>query len=160
MGNTRKRRVAAGLCPECGEEAAPYYLCPSCRFRRLLDRVLSKGERAGVFRRAGRGMWMIGDRNADFDYREVTDPADKRLRPRLRGVPVDIERELMDIFRREGRPLTEAELVGLWGQLRVRPGRVSAAQDMAYIQQAQDKRRRRAEKRLRAAGIVQAGATS
>ena len=123
----RQERIAKGLCPNCGSEAAPYYLCGRCRFRELIGRFLRKAAKAGVVKREQRGRqsyWSRLDRAKfdDVDYREATREDDKRLRPRVKGVPVDVEAEIMSIFTRAGKPLTVEEIYAAWGHMRLRSG--------------------------------------
>jgi DNA-binding MarR family transcriptional regulator len=160
------QRVAKGLCPYCGEEAAPYYLCDRCRLMRKLYRVLSKGRSAGDIRterspedRRKRRHWLTDDARAalkagtdrDWNYREVTNPDDGRLKPRIRNIPVDVENELIKIFRDAGEPLTEAEVYEAWGRLRLRKGRASAAADMAQIIRSGRKQSAKAARRAKQA---------
>ena len=37
----RAHRVDHGLCPQCGKEAAPYYLCFDCRQLGAMSRMLA-----------------------------------------------------------------------------------------------------------------------
>lgn len=141
----REDRLAKGLCPQCGAEAAPYRLCGQCRFRGLIYRLLRKGEKAGEIasRKQGREkrVWKVDhNKKWTFSYNEVTDESDGRLRPKLRGIPVDVERQLIKIFETAGKPLTLDEIMTAWGTLRLRAGRTSAAMDLAYIVEAKRKR--------------------
>lgn len=150
----RQERIAAGQCPNCGKEAAPYYLCADCRLLNSLTRVLRKGERAGAFRVAKDGRskrWFPGD-PAAMDRlvagsRPFPGAEDGRRAPRLRGRRIDIEGTLLQVIQRIGRPCTIEEILAAWGKLRDRRTTPLAA-DLACIVAAQDKRRRKAEKRV------------
>lgn len=153
----KQDRIAKGLCPTCGKEAAPYYLCSRCRFYGKIGRVLRRAGKAGAFTRTvdkkGVVRWGIGS-EAAFDamtWRPDPKEGDGRLRPRLGRVPVDVEGELVALLTSMGKPATIDEIVAAWGQLRERR-RVSIANDMATIIAAQRKREARARKR---AGLVQ-----
>jgi DNA-binding MarR family transcriptional regulator len=165
--NPRKERAAKGLCPECGAEAAPYYLCGTCRMARKLGAILRAGVRDGLvetvpddghdrrkryrLRPEARGL-SEREINERWRYRE-TDPGDRRNLPRLRGVPVDVERELANMLASSGRGLTIEEIREAWVRLRPRKGR-PAATAMAAMIRAEDKRARR---RARNARLATAG---
>lgn len=160
----RQDRVNKGLCPDCGKEAAPYRLCHSCRMKGVIRRCLRSGVKAGAItaskddRDKRKVLWNLTDRNANWEFRSAYDAnevtgkswgdGDGRTRPRLARVAVDVERELVDILRRIGRPATEYEIVAAWGQLRQERKHGTAAADMAVIIKAQDKRNRKAARRL------------
>ena len=96
----KQERINKGLCPICGEQAAPYYLCDKCRGKAILRRFLNRAVEAGAFRmkKVGReNTYAIGDENADFSYR-FPEKFDKRHEPRFRNIPVDVEKELLNIF--------------------------------------------------------------
>ena len=152
-----QQRVAKGLCPKCGAEAAPYYLCDRCHFRGQLHRFLASGRKQGLveqlvdpddrrkrrFRATGPGIVHKMSYNG-------LDPGD-RSAPRLKRIPVDVERELAAILEQAGKPLDVDEIVEAWGRLRVRNQkrqRISVASDLAYIIES---RRRRSEKLARRA---------
>ena len=148
----RQERLAKGLCPDCGAEAAPYRLCDRCRFKGLLGRILRKGATHGSLTAEKRGrtyFYGLGDPSLDFEYREAQ-PGDKRLRPRVGGIPVDVEHELIEILRRNGKPMQIDKIYEAWGRLRLRRGRESAASDLANIivgrQKQEAKLARRAER--------------
>jgi hypothetical protein len=144
----KQERINKGLCPDCGEQAAPYYLCDRCRYINMVRRVCEKGVKAGTFRCKKKGrhkLYGIADPTIDFDYREAA-PLDKRLAPRINGIPVDVKEDIYTILYRAGKPLTEEEIRYAWGKLRLRKGRTSAAHDMATILKAKEKRERRKQK--------------
>lgn len=149
----REERLAKGQCPNCGEDAAPYYLCGRCRLGAKLGRVLRKAHAAGTVSKHpvegdGRQVaWMKTDKLATLGVlyeggRGDPKPGDKRLEPRLRGVPVDVEKELVNMLRGAERPVTEAEIYRAWGALRTNRKSNSPAQAMAAIIKAERKRAR------------------
>lgn len=152
--NVQQQRIARGLCPRDGNEAAPYYLCAECRYRDKVRRIANRFSEAGlaVKTRHGReyryhrppGLPGLAEVEKDRGsiYREAM-PDDRRLNPRLRNIPVDVEAQLRLIFEREGKPLTEAEICAAWGRLRLREARLSAATDLAAIVRADRKRQRK-----------------
>lgn len=132
-------RIARGLCSNCGKEAAPWRLCGQCRFAEKIRRVLRKAKKHGLVKRTQKGRdvkWSLTDKDwSGVGFREAQE-GDKRLEPRLGGIPVDIEDELVGILVASGVPMNEKELVEAWGRLRVRRGRESAAKDLAYVIEA------------------------
>ena len=82
---------------------------------------------------------------SNFEYREAQ-PGDKRLRPRLGNIPVDVQRELVALLLRNGQPMHIDEIYAAWGKLRLRSVRDSAAADLLHIVAATTKRERRAER--------------
>lgn len=164
MTTLQERRIAKGLCPNCGNEAAPYRLCPDCRARASLGRMLRRGEKFGVFKshRQGREKaWSAPQIKSNQSAAEIMKSRpmpvwgegkaaeDGRLQPRLGNIPVDVEAELIAIFERIGEPLTEEEIWSAWGKLRVRRGRASAAGDLAALVKAERRRARKNRKRAR-----------
>lgn|GEM_PF-3895894 len=157
--DTRQHRIDHGLCPECGEEAAPYYLCEQHRRKASLGRILRSAATRGVLRiskRGGRNWYSVdtGCRPASdvnwpgktiFDMNEN----DKRLRPRLGRRPVDIDETLIGIFVDSGRPLQYDEIISAWGRLRSKRKTASLAGDMTAIIEAQRRRAARNAKRAR-----------
>jgi hypothetical protein len=153
--STRRERAAKGLCPACGEEAAPYYLCAKHRFEQQIVRRLERGAREGGFKKEGRGqsaLWSIGS-EAALDAMVWRDPkdGDKRFRPRLGRIPVEVEDELVKLLHNLGRPASIDEIVAAWGQLREKRKAGTIAANMAQIIAAQQRREARNAKRLRAA---------
>ena len=163
MSDLQQERINNGKCPSCGEEAAPYYLCSKCRHLQSMGRLLNRGERVDVFSSEKRGRakyWSLGKSRDNRPITEIMGSRplplwgegkarkDRRLRPRLGGVPIEVERELLAILLRLGQPATEDELIRAWGKLRVRYGRASAAGDLAQLIKAERRRERRNKKRL------------
>jgi len=157
MTKTAKERVERGLCPQCGGEAAPYYLCSKCRLKGRFARCLKRGARLGMFleTRDGRGFRYskaagIDDKKANAEYMKWATPlnmpdSDRRSLPRLRGHRVDVERTLIEVMTHLGRPSTTEEIMAAWGKLRGKRTDPLAG-DLARIIAADDKRKRRAEK--------------
>ena len=150
----QQERINKGLCPRCGKEAAPYYLCDHCRRGNSIVRVLNRLEKHDFARsrREGRNrLWFQGSNDGDAGdiggiyptWGEGKGENDKRLRPKLGGIPVDVEQTLIEIFRAEDRGLTMEEIYMAWGKLRLRKGRDSAAADMRAIIMAERKRERK-----------------
>ena len=155
----RQYRVDHGLCPVCGNEAAPYYLCPTHREMRALGRLLDKMADRGVIqkeRRSGKNFYLSppgwkGADMADFRWHDTIydmKPNDKRLRPRMGRRPIDLDETLIGIFREAGKPLDMDEILFAWGKLRSKRKQASLASDMTTIIAAQRKRKMRAAKRL------------
>lgn len=126
----RLSRVAAGLCPHCGAEAAPYFLCGRHRMVRAMGRLLAAMAKRDILEetRAGPHLayrYKSGPKVEDMldldlpDTLFDMDPSDPRLRPKLGGKPVDVAEVLAGILRAAGRPMHEDELVAAWGRLRV-----------------------------------------
>ena len=161
----RQRRVDAGQCPNCGKEAAPYYLCPDCRAKNSLRSKLNGMAKHGVVRKGGRvnlSHWWEGDVSLE-NSGMITKPSplwgegkgkdDKRLRPKLGKIPVDVERELVGMLQRFDRPVSEEEIISAWGKMRVRRDRASAAGDIVALISAERRRERRSKKRRKEAGL-------
>lgn len=158
----RKERAAKGLCPNCGEMAAPYYLCGKChclnqlrkmartmpgRFTWEPDPSDRRRKLIGLASWVGRleieEMAVLKPRELDFG---------ERGKPRLRGVPVNVQEELLGILARAGRPMSEEEIIAAWVKLRPRPNAGSVAANMARVVAAQDKRARRMARNRAMAG--------
>jgi hypothetical protein len=153
MNKLQAERRAKGLCTQCGADAAPYTLCVTHRQVNLMRRVTNRLAERGYALKEHRGRENVYSRNpaapplTETVYREAQE-GDARLHPRLHHVPVDIEQTLRALFAHlKGGPVTEEEILSAWHHLRVRPGRVSAAQDMATLILADRKRRARAQMR-------------
>ena len=150
----QQERVAKGLCPTCGKEAAPYYLCADHRLTGKIERILRRVHAAGGVTREKRGVkayWSMGDREAwdRLAWRPDPKDGDKRLRPRIRGVPVDVEATVIEIMRSLDRPCTTEEIVAAWGRLRTERQHATVAGDVAALIEAQRRREARNAKRLR-----------
>lgn len=153
-------RILRGQCPNDGKEAAPFRLCYDCRQLGRLMRALKKGAKYGTFKSLGGtgkySLWFIGDKSNDPEARRKAgknstpfhlSDTDRRGRPRLRGITVDVEATLMQVIDHIGRPCTIEEITLAWGKLRDR--RTSPLPtDLARLIKAEDKRKRRAEKCL------------
>jgi ribosomal protein S18 len=165
-----KDRVANGLCPNCGKEAAPYRLCWDCRQLGRLTRALKKGQNLGVFNTLGAGknaLWTI-NKNAPPGASEKIGKwgtpwhlpdTDLRGKPRLRGIRVDVEATLIKVIEFIGRPATIEEIVAAWGRLRDRRS-APLANDLGRIIAAADKRARKAARRAEAWQKSQAGSSA
>ena len=157
MANAKaQERIARGQCPRCGEEAAPYYLCPSCRLNARLGRALNKGANLGVFEKEKRGRtthWRMGDKPENEErYRKygtdiILPETDKRSHPRLNNTRVDVDEMLVEIIRYVGRPCTVDEIKTVWGRLR-QARKSPLPRDLANLLIAQDKRKTRQLKRI------------
>lgn len=144
-------RIAKGLCPRCGEQAAPYRLCSKHRFEASLARGLNKAAAAGIVEKetkGGRVYWsgFVGAENipADFVWQDY-----KGRKPRIGGVPVDVGLEAMAILKQMGRPASEEEIATAFGKLRADKKRPSFGPDVARLVEAE---RKRAAKRAKAQG--------
>ena len=155
----QQKRILAGQCPLCGKEAAPYRLCYTHRQTLKLERMLKRGERHEYFnsekRSDGKRYWTKGAKIDDPATKEQMSKwatawhlpdTDRRGRPRLRGISVDVEATLAAIITRIDRPCTIEEISEAWGKLRDR--RTSPlASNLATIIAAKDKRANRMAKR-------------
>ena len=159
---SRKYRIDHGLCPACGKEAAPYYLCERCRHQDSLRKMLHKMADHGIIDRhkEGRDLYWcppskpppvtpdllrFWNANTIWDM----DPDDPRRRPRLGRRPVDLMDTLIGIFREANRPLQEAEVIAAWAKLRSKRKTQSLAGDMTALINAQRRRDERNAKRAR-----------
>jgi hypothetical protein len=145
------QRILAGQCPLCGKEAAPYRLCYDHRFRQRMDRALKKGVRLGALKKDHLKRYFIGDESKSAEWVKHGTPihlpeSDKRGRPRLRGIAVDVDATLIKVVEHIGRPCTIEEITAAWGRLRDRRS-APLATDLATIIAAQDKRARKMAKR-------------
>lgn len=150
--DVKRERIARGQCPNCGKEAAPYYLCYDCRFKNKIVRILNRAESVGSFKSEKRGRdkyWSLGPDPRAMDrlvWRPDPKAGDGRLAPRLRGIRVDVEATLINVIKYIGRPCTLDEILVAWGRLRERRDAPLSA-DLARIIAADDKRKRKARKR-------------
>ena len=156
----QRERILRGQCPLCGEEAAPYRLCYSHRFRQRLDRSLKRGEKLQTlksFGTSGNKTWWLGDKHDDPDANRLArrwatpihlPETDGRTKPRLRNIPIDVEKTLMDVIRFIGRPCSAEEIIGAWGKLRDRRSS-PLSHDLGRILKAVDRRNRRLQKALK-----------
>ena len=152
----RQYRIDHGLCPLCGKESAPYYLCEDHRTYQAVGRMMKLMAKRGIVKDHGRTGYSIplgwnGPDVSEFQWRPRMGelrPGDKRLRPRLGRMPVDLDETLIGIFREAGRRLTIEEIYEAWGKLRSRRKTESLAGDMAALIRAQRRRDERNGKRL------------
>lgn len=161
----RRHRVDHGMCPKCGKEAAPYYLCWDCRILGALARFLDRMSKEDILKREkvnGRVCFsvmpdykLLLDQKTFATYLWDMDPDDKRLRPRLGRRPVDLDETLVSIFMAAGKPLTIEEIQSAWGKLRAKRKTESLAGDLSAIIRAQ---RRREDRNARRAATIQRSA--
>lgn len=156
----RQHRIDHGLCPECGEEAAPYYLCANHRQLGSLTRMLNKMADRGIIQKSKDGRsntygipsgWS-GRKIDEFNWGKMLfemEDGDKRLRPRMGRRPIDLDETLISIFTDAGRPLQMEEILAAWGKLRSKRKHASLAGDMTALIEAQRKRDERNAKRGR-----------
>jgi hypothetical protein len=138
----QQKRILAWQCPLCGKEAAPWRLCYDHRLGVRLYNALRNGVRVGSLKRDEQKRYFIGDPNAKGRWGSApihVSETDKRGRPRLRGISVDVEATLVAIITRIGRPCTIEEISEAWGRLRDRRSSPLAS-DLATIIAAKDKR--------------------
>lgn len=148
-------RASRGLCPQCGKEAAPYYLCADHRTIAMIRNFLNQAAERGAVTKEKRGnkiYWSPRD-IAAFDQIKwhprgsELSTNDKRLRPRLGRVPVEIDKELLRLACDIGHPFTSEEMVAAWGRLREQRKGGTIAGNMAAIIQAQRRREKRNARR-------------
>ena len=157
-----RERVANGQCPRCGEEAAPYYLCHKHRQEGRIIRALNRGAKVGFLtkEKIGRDVYFnLGDQTVTAKWGSTPisglPDSDKRSRPRLRGVRVDVEQTLLNVIRFIGRPCTLEEIQAAWGRLRDRRDS-PLPNDLGRLIAAED---RRAARNARRAALAQKDAT-
>lgn len=159
---TRQYRVDHGLCPICGKESAPYYLCEHHRKIGMVSRMCDLMAKRGVILRHKEKGRVAYSRPDGFNGPDTHDfkwlprwgglkEGDKRLRPRLGRRPVDLDETLVRIFMDAGRPLSIEEVVIAWGRLRSKRKTESLSGDMTAIIVAQ---RRRDERNAKRAAIA------
>ena len=153
-------RVNNGLCPQCGKPSAPYYYCVDHRVERSIGGLLNRMSKHGVAKKEKEGrhsVYSAGSRTLAEtpEFKQVPMPLwnegkggdDKRLRPRLRGVPVNIEKVTIGLLEAAGsRGATLEEIELAWGQLRTSRKHETVAGDLAALIKAQQKRERKAAK--------------
>jgi hypothetical protein len=149
-----QKRIEKGLCPRCGEDAAPYRLCYLCRQRQRVSRALDRMARTGSLevRRDERGRKVFKKTGQRPDTRWATlvvpPDDDRRFRPRIAGIPVEVEESILLLFERMDRPCSVDEVVQAWGRLRTRRRRGNLVADLRALIEAEQRRERRAAKRL------------
>jgi hypothetical protein len=155
-----EERLASGLCPQCGAEAAPYRLCARCREINIFRRGLKKLAGGGVVheeKKNGKLWFTAGDFSKaedvrlSFAFEGSKGDDDGRYRPRLGRIPVNVETEIFKIFEAFGRPVTMEEILAAWGKLREDRKHATVAGDVTALIAAQRRRQARAQKRLREA---------
>lgn len=149
-------RVEHGLCPECGKESAPYYLCHDHRAIGMIGRMMNRMTEHGAVEKSRKGRHVYykiapdGMKKLDTFKYGVTgfdmDKDDKRLRPRMGKRPIDLDETLLSIFRTAGKPLQMEEIYSAWGKLRSKRKTQTLAGDMSAIIAAQRKRQARGER--------------
>jgi hypothetical protein len=104
----------------------------------------------------GRQTWAINPTAKD-DPRDnrwstpvVPNESDRRFRPRLGGIPVNVEAKIVELMGSIGRPVPIEEIAQAWGRLRGEKKRKkgNAAADVRAILLAGERRKKRAAKRL------------
>jgi hypothetical protein len=122
--------------------------------------MLKRGERHGAIksdRRTDGLYFSAGDRIDDHEAIRLWQrwntawnlpDSDKRGRPRLRGIQVDVEATLIAVIQRIGRPCTLEEIKEAWGRLRERRSSPLPS-DLAVIIAAKDRREAKMKKRAR-----------
>lgn len=153
----QRQRVLNGQCPTCGKDAAPYRLCSDHRALASISRLLNRWEKAGAVtksRDGGANRWKatpnMHEVIAELPVRKMPlweGGDDARTRPRLRGMPVDVEATVVDILRNMGRPASVEEIQAAWGRLRGERKHGSLAADIGRIIEAQRRRDERAARR-------------
>lgn len=151
----QQERLSNGLCPTCGEKAAPYYHCGKCRFTNKIRRVTRKAERLGglVIEKSSedRRMNLYSHKSTEAwragNWRDDPKENDGRYRPRLRKIPVDVEKTLIQLFHDNGNPLTEDEIFSAWGKLRTTKNG-TVIQDLTNLIRAERHRKAKAERRV------------
>ena len=124
-----KDRIAHGLCPQCGKEAAPFYLCWQCRLGQRFNRSLKKGVRCGVVNKIGEGRKALFGLEKGYSEEAerqwgkhsipiVIPESDSRGHPRIRGTRVNVEATLIRVIEFIGHPCTLEEIMTAWGRLR------------------------------------------
>lgn len=149
----QRERIEAGLCPRCGEDAAPYRLCYMCRQRmrvfRALTRMAATGSLETMRDERGRRLYKKTGKRPDGRWQTTVVPPedDRRFRPRIANVPVEVEETILLLFERMDRPCSVDEVVQAWGRLRTRRKRGNLIADLRALIEAEKRRQRRAAKR-------------
>ncbi len=151
-----QKRIAKGLCPRCGEEAAPYRLCKKHRDLEMVARTMERFVEAGVVKKIkikGRVYFEKIDL-AKLDTMTIAPRGwdlrddDKRRQPRLGGLPVDVVTEVVGLIATTGVPMTTDEIVAAWGRLRETRQAGSIAGNLTALIAAERRRQAKALKRL------------
>lgn len=144
-----RQRILAGQCPLCGKEAAPWRLCYEHRMHARIGNTLRNGIRVGALKMDAQKLVSLGDPNAKGRWGSTpihVPETDRRGRPRLRGISVDVEATLVAIITRIGRPCSIEEISEAWGKLRDKRSSPLAS-DLATIIAAKDKREAKMKRR-------------
>lgn len=159
MPDLRKERANKGLCPNCGELAAPYYLCDDCHVRVQIGKFMKAMVNQGVFEvvpdgnRPGARRWRAVSPFRDFDEVRYNGlDLWERAPPRLRGVPADLNKEVLGILARSKSGMTVEDVAVAWVKLRRKPGQTNAASGIVAIMHAEDKRARKMKRNARVHG--------
>lgn len=150
MPSVKQERLAKGQCPQCGKEAAPYYLCYGCRQSVRITRCLKRGARLGAISVMGSGpkaLYSIPKGRTDDAKREwgkwstkvALPETDGRSKPRIRNIRIDVEKTLLNVIGFIGRPCTIGEITEAWGKLRTKRD-APLANDLGRIIVAAEKR--------------------
>jgi hypothetical protein len=125
----------------------------------MIGRFMKRAEKFGAVKKEKRGnesYWLLEDPSA-FDRGRWwkcgwnLDPDDKRLKPRLGRIPVEIDQELLCLAASFGRPFSTEEIIAAWGRLREQRKAGTVAGNMTAIIKAD---RRRAERNARRAALA------
>ena len=103
--SARTIRRRKGLCVVCGKKALPW---TKCAYHRLADRVrytLERGVKHGLFKKVGRGTYMMGDEHAVIRWNHTADGGWSGRPPR--GFFPFVQAYLHE----QGRPMGERQIV-------------------------------------------------
>lgn len=165
---TAKQRIARGLCPKCGEEAAPYYLCQKCRDYDAIRRMLKLMDKRGMVTSTKKGTssyWRMNpdwdDKSDNFSWKprmwELKD-SDRRRKPRFRGVPIEIENAVTACLVSIGRPASIEEILEAWAKLKTSNRSGTIESNLVNIIVAKDKMSAKLARRAGRARRAEAGA--
>lgn len=153
-----KQRSAKGLCPRCGEEAAPYSLCSKHRLEARIHRYLKRSVKVKCVEQIGTGRharYRIPEGwEGRFDavrWQTINYETDRRFLPRIARVPVEIENAIVAAMVSIGRPCTIEEILEAWAKLKSKGRAGTIEGNILYIIQSKDKRAEKLARRARAA---------
>lgn len=152
----RKERISHGMCPKCGKESAPFYLCGECRFGNKLVGILKRGRKHGALKSERRGRtdyWSI-DNNAAWatiKWRPDAKDGDKRLLPRIGRMPMLVEDTIVAALMSLDRPATIEEIRAAWVKLKSNRGSAALSVHVLAIIEAARRRGEKHAKRAEAA---------
>ena len=122
----RRRSIAAGKCPHCGKQSAPFYECQDRRTYKKIFRILARGAKVGAvvkIKSKGRTTWRFPLNPAAWPAeRPLKKRRDKRLLPKFGDKPFKYEKlivELAVLRRKRQRTFTEAEIARDFAALRI-----------------------------------------